>query len=411
MVWSSPIQWLRGVVMALYIGLGLVGCESETESELDRFVQYDSADVLVSVTPGDSAHAALGWRIDPTPSLTLGSGNDGTEIFHQVQGVTGLSGNRILVVDQGEAPVRIFDVQTGTAVSVGGRGRGPGEFVRPRLIPSPATDSLFISDPGMGRAQVFSEEGDYARGFSLTVEDRHVEGLELGLVGPRLLLFQTGFPGGIDAALQKEGPMDNRNRFLWLDTTVASIIPVDSFPRPRYHVAPQSSPGLFSIPFTTLPSGAVGDRHAWITSGTRPEVRRYGIDGELERINRVDSEPQLVTQQRFDALIEAEASSSSSTPRDLHRRYADVPIPESMPVFEALLVDSQGWLWAKRYEPDTEAPPRWMVFAPDGRARGVVAAPAGLEIHWIGDNSILGVWRDELGVEEVRLHGLVREVG
>jgi hypothetical protein len=49
-----------------------------------------------------------------------------------------------------------------------------------------------------------------------------------------------------------------------------------------------------------------------------------------------------------------------------------------------------------------------MVFDTDGRARGTVRTPYGLEVQEIGDTTIIGVWQNELGVEHVRLHLLHR---
>jgi len=50
--------------------------------------------------------------------------------------------------------------------------------------------------------------------------------------------------------------------------------------------------------------------------------------------------------------------------------------------------------------------PTWTVFADDGHVLGTVDTPPGLEIYQIGNDYVLGVWRDETDVEHVRLYGL-----
>jgi hypothetical protein len=52
-----------------------------------------------------------------------------------------------------------------------------------------------------------------------------------------------------------------------------------------------------------------------------------------------------------------------------------------------------------------------MVFDPQGEARGVVWTPPGLDVLSIGDEHVLGVWRDELGLEYVRRYRIRREDG
>jgi hypothetical protein len=83
-------------------------------------------------------------------------------------------------------------------------------------------------------------------------------------------------------------------------------------------------------------------------------------------------------------------------------------IPETMPTFESLLVDDEGWLWAKVYEFDPARPSAWVVFDPSGRARGSIETPAGLRVHQIDRDFILGVWTDEVGAEHVRRYRIDR---
>ena len=89
----------------------------------------------------------------------------------------------------------------------------------------------------------------------------------------------------------------------------------------------------------------------------------------------------------------------------------DIPIPEMMPSFESLLVDEEGWLWAKKYEWDPERRSAWVVFDPSGRAHGSVETPVGVEIHQIDSGFMLGVWTDELDVEYVRRYRVNRPAG
>lgn len=104
------------------------------------------------------------------------------------------------------------------------------------------------------------------------------------------------------------------------------------------------------------------------------------------------------------------------------RRETTAPDPslvfaESLPAFARILASPDGYLWVQRYAtaaellvtgPSEVAQDEWTVFDPEGRWLGTVATPAGLHLHAIGHDEILGVWKDSLDVEYVRLHRIVR---
>ena len=54
------------------------------------------------------------------------------------------------------------------------------------------------------------------------------------------------------------------------------------------------------------------------------------------------------------------------------------------------------------------ANPVWTVFNPEGRVLGFVETPAGLDIYEIGEDYILGLATDELGVEYMQVWALER---
>lgn len=86
-----------------------------------------------------------------------------------------------------------------------------------------------------------------------------------------------------------------------------------------------------------------------------------------------------------------------------------LPIPEHLPAFGSLLVDEKGWLWAEVYGWDPDQPKEWMIFDPNGEARGIVHTPPGLRLVGVGEDYVLGVWLDEFDAEYVRRHRLRRD--
>jgi len=86
-----------------------------------------------------------------------------------------------------------------------------------------------------------------------------------------------------------------------------------------------------------------------------------------------------------------------------------------LPAFASLRADALGWLWAEVFEPDPvehrDVPRTWILFDPEGRARGTVSTPPGLEVIEVGADYVLGLWTSDLDVEQVRRHRLHRGEG
>ena len=84
-----------------------------------------------------------------------------------------------------------------------------------------------------------------------------------------------------------------------------------------------------------------------------------------------------------------------------------VPMPRSRPPHSRLLLDQAGNLWAKLGPTKGRegALSDYLVFEGEGRLLGTVALPD-VEVLEIGEDYVLGVFRDELEVEFVRLYDL-----
>ena len=102
-------------------------------------------------------------------------------------------------------------------------------------------------------------------------------------------------------------------------------------------------------------------------------------------------------------------------------RLVDSSIPDRVPAFSFFLVDDLGFVWVRPYEARRDAfalggklywdsPPGglWMVFTPGGERLDSIEMPAGLEPYEITSDAVVGIRRDELGVEYVDVHRLTR---
>ncbi|MHB1169739.1 MAG: hypothetical protein ACYC28_10720, partial [Longimicrobiales bacterium] len=84
------------------------------------------------------------------------------------------------------------------------------------------------------------------------------------------------------------------------------------------------------------------------------------------------------------------------------------PRAEHLPAHTTnILVDDTGHLWVEEYTTPGE-PHAWSVFDPVGAFLGSVQVPADLQLTHVGRDAVFGVYRDESGLETVRVYDLHR---
>ena len=163
---------------------------------------------------------------------------------------------------------------------------------------------------------------------------------------------------------------------------------------------------------------------------TRYEIRAFRGDGTLARIVRREHVPRAPTQEDREAYIEEQRAMWETTPvpagieelarmeiqmrrEQVLKSLGSTPLAEAFPAFSTILSDAAGNLWVREYDfPREERPaPLWTVFDPEGRVLGFIETPNGLRIGQIGEDYILGHYRDELDIEYVQVWPLGRSGG
>lgn len=360
---------VTGVVTFLWVVAGLIGCGSggPEQGGGPTFVQVDSAGILISISSGGAVHAPLGWTVGAEPDLVLGRRDSPSGYFHRVQGMRTTEDGGVLVVDGGSQELRFHDAEGRLMKRAGGPREGPGEFRDPVLVPVVGMDSLLVFDTRLPRAQVLSAQGEYGRLIRFEQGRPFGARAPVGAVGFRHMLFDgSGTAGGPEIPAPDRGMVQYRQRFLWYDTATGHLLTSDSvLVDGRYYDRPLH----WVVPFTARSSAATTEAGAFITRGRPAEILEHDVQGELRRIFRIEGWGRSVTQN---------------------------------------MIDEMGWLWAEIYDFDPTRPREWVVFDPEGRARGTVRTPPGLEVQWIGHDALLGLWRDEFDVEHVHRHRLTR---
>ena len=146
----------------------------------------------------------------------------------------------------------------------------------------------------------------------------------------------------------------------------------------------------------------------WYGPGDVFEMREFGFDGRLLRIVRLDRPARAVTETDIAAHQQQLTESLAGDPRAelLRTRMIDGAVyAPYFPAHYELMMDDAGHLWVQDYQPfDAGLARVWSVFDPRGRYLGDVEVPAGLYVHHIGADYVIGEWTDDLDVEFIRAY-------
>jgi len=377
--------------------LGAAGC---AEAAPPAVTVADSAGVRITLSR-DRATAFA--HVSPDAALSLGGPDEaGPTQFFRIQNVHVDPRGRLWVADGQSGELRIFQPD-GTPWKVrGGTGQGPGEFGYIRLLGARSGDSVFVADGADGRVAVYDPDGELARTMRvLSGEDPaprlfsvFSDGSTLGQV-PRIVMVTDVAPGQVlrdsvelvrvDAEGREWRPWGEALGPLWLWTGRSQV----------------------PVAFTTNAGFAVaGAGEVHLVSGPAFRIQVFE-DGRLREVYGVERPPRPVGGAHVEAY---RRQIVEHMPGDQQADYLSglehEARPTELPAWARVLVTAEGYVWAQRYEADPAVASVWDVFDQGRRLLGQVTTPPGLVVMRITASEVVGVWRDEVGVEYVRSYAV-----
>ena len=370
-----------------------IGCEGPggTAGPGLHAAMRDSAGIMIVENTQPAPDSRLPWEIGAQASLSIGSvASGGADELFQVRDATQLEDGRIVIVNLGSNELKVFGPDGSHAGTWGRQGEGPGEFTRhgPTAVVLWPGDSVAAVDaPYSPRLPLFDLEGNHGRDIAFDVSRGGILGVlpdgkivsSGSEVFNRMTVFETRDLVRLEtewSVLDADGTLHaSLGRFLYGEAYFSELWGGD-----MHH------------PFQRRATGAVWGNLVAVGVPDTYEIRAFAADGTLVRIVRREWDPRTPTE-------------------------ADYPMPappiDSYPAFEQVLSDRAGYLWVKEYRVpgEGEGAPVWTVFDPEGRVQGLVETPSGLDVFEIGEDSVLGLAKDELGVEYVQRWALDRGVG
>lgn len=372
---SSPVLLLAALTIA--------ACEAPG-NEGTATTLRDSAGVSIADNP--TPDRAVSWRVDTAPKLDIGGEVD----LFGVVGALRLADGRIVVAD-GAQRILAFDPAGQHVATVGRRGSGPEEFEGIGWLQRLPGDSLMAYDARLRRALVYSPSLTFVRVVN-------PEPTTVGLGGVPELIGAFG-DGSLLARARLLAGRPASGSGIVRPGSVLLLYDGNGAPRDSLGVIAGDEvaivQGIVAQPrFARKTSIVVGPSAFHVAEGERFEVVGYRPDGNAFQVIRKAHTPEPVT----DADLEELRSAGGP----------EIPSPTTFPAVTGMLLDDDGALWVRGFSRDPDASARWDAFDGDGRLLGTIEmVPRFRPLH-VGRDFVLGVWRDDMDVEHVRLYGLTR---
>jgi hypothetical protein len=421
--------------------LGIVAplaCDSDPR--VPTVAVRDSAGIEIVDNLGMVWQPGEEWRLPAEPALEIGSvmGDPDYE-FGSAHGPVRLHDGRIVVADMQADIMRFYDAEGRFLMSAGGSGEGPGEFTQLYRLRKISDDSLMALNP-TSLTSIFTSAGEYVRRFQLDFVPGRGNLWWLGRLNDNTLVaFSLQREGTVELRVPSEpAPAGTeyarfdvpdrspiyRDTLLYLLFDMEGAL-IDSFAKlpgqfmgSNRVLAPNAAYAFHEDAFFHSPGNVVEIRTFRSLVGRSqtgaPEVPREVM--HLERIvRRVPPRDLAVTEAMKDAYVESQRVLYTRLVERTGRSLAEakqllrmtLQFPERIPEHgNRMWADALGNLWLQEYAFDPAEATRWSVFDVEGRWLGIVDMPAGFTVNEIGADYVLGIARDSLDVQYVRMYRL-----
>lgn len=404
----------RGTVRVFLAGASLLhlGCV-EPRQDAPTHTVSDSAGVTISTATEPEWGPGEAWSLSEAPLLEVGQvSGPSEELFSSVVGASRRPDGSLVVCDRGSLTLRYFEPDGTPAGTVGGRGDGPGELRNMIDCFQRGAETWVYQAPALP-LQLFGADGSY------------LESVVPPRPGGRLAVVLGVQSDGSIVARQDEGRAELPQGETALPTTVVrgvsegDLDTLGIFPSARWvRGSIVSFPGAFTPTLQVVAAGT----STYISWPERFDILRVDSDGRRTRLRlSVEALPvELGHRRAFEERVLVGPMPTGDLSYDAPQIRRDVVstmgYPERFPVHYRMLVGADGHLWLERGDgprdplpqvalPHAE-PTTWDVVTSDGRWLGPVTMPALFEPLEIGSDYVVGVQRDEFGVERVRVHAI-----
>ena len=263
-----------------------------------------------------------------------------------------------------------------------------------------------VWDARLGRATVIESDGNFGPDVGLQATAERARHTPIGVLADGRLIAQSN--SRLVLGLERYRA---DLRLLVFDTagvvddTLAAVPGVDMWDW-VWEMGVSPSP----VPFGRTTSFALSGDAIYVADNEGYQIDRYDPAGALVLRIRLDREADPLTPERVAAYQQAERDKATSSQvskggNELWGRIAEgAPYPERLPHYQGIIVDERGRIWVHDYPAASGEPTRFTVFDADGRLAGRAEFPREFTPIEMREERALGIWRDALDVEHVRMY-------
>jgi hypothetical protein len=349
------------------------------------------------------------FRLSPSPILVIGSEERGPQYqLDRVYGAVRLVDGRVVIGNSATAELRFYDTRGEYATSAGRKGGGPGEFEEPASIfPMVFGNTILANDMSHARLNRYDAAGKVLKQIALTSSPAAVQSIPEATAGSMLIARVTASPELRGEPGQR---ISTRYRYAIYDSTGRQRTPLFEFPtRERIVHAFGGSIRFPYIPFSAEPVLAASRDRVFLIRQGAPEIEVWSLTAQRIDTFRWNA-PRTKVRDIWTRWRQSELE-AISRPAD-RARYEDfysdrLPLPEFVPVADAMHVDPAGRIWIVRTRLPWEPTTRCDVLDSTGRYRGSVMLPPRFTLFQVGADFMLGRARDYNDVEQVQVYRLI----
>ena len=357
---------------------------------------------------------SIPWTLSDRET-TIGSVDDPEHVFDPIAHMTLGSDGLLYTTHPGEDVVRRWTAEGAPAGSLGRKGEGPGEFQYPYTLGFHG-DSLWVWDVLANRASYFDTAGRFLGSASSRTNPGGGGDPFLRPVAPLRDGTFMGLAPPMSTAIARgeltETPyvrMDSEGRSLGLIWTQ------------RWEPRDVFGGSFLSQPFGDADLSGFGkrglvvvERRAWTGEGDAAvRISEIDFNGDTIFAAAVPSEPAPLAGERFDSVVTDWIEGAARGPARGGEIVEAAYRPAYLPAVRDFVAAEHGTIWLQRFDPVAsdagENVHEWWVLNGEGNPVARALTPVDLELKLVTDDAVWGIVRDDLDVEYIVRHRLIRD--
>ena len=346
----------------------VTACSSPREEPAHSFRIYEEDGVTIAETKGKSRYQEDPFIFQHQCQILQEETNHASLITRVGNCFIG-PGGLIFIGDTGSPRVLVFNTDGSFLREIGQRGAGPGEFRAVRLH-GIIRGNVAVSDNRLRRTSLFNIDGSFIRSFVFP----H------GKSEPPLSFNAfLAFPGPGNLVISYE------QAFVRFESSTGAAVRVGVYSEHGEMIAEVTKPAIpFPEPFQGTPNILYQPAFGiYLALGTEGIIEKYGLDGELTYVMRLDIPKEPVTAEERQKAIQHEQDMIENTiseeiRRAREERLESITFPHEKDFWFEIAVDEFGYIWASKPPGSYDTPPwdrSYRVITPEGEYLGDTCPP------------------------------------